>query len=131
MQNRCYKDQCSERVTYSCSCSTPEVYCCDRHLTEHTRTTGRHINEYLIIHLTQDQRTEQLPRLLEILRDLQRFEHEIVQNAEAIVNCFQKEALKALKYIQEFKTTVNNLITNEGVHKIDYEKIVHFTDYSL
>ena len=131
MQNHCYKDQCWERVTYACNCSVPAVYCCDRHFSEHTRTLGRHINEYLIINLTQDQRTEHLPRLLKLLRDFQRCEHDIVQNVEVIVNCIQNEGIKALKNIKELKKTVIDLIANEGVNKTNYETIAHFINYSI
>ena len=97
------------------------------HLAEHTRAPGSHINESLIITFTQNQRTEQLPRLLEKLRDLQRLEHDIVKHLEAIVNCIQIEASKALKTVQELQKIVIDLITKNEVQKIDYEAI----DYSI
>ena len=131
MEDYCCKDRCLERVTYACNCSVPAVYCCNEHLAEHARTPGSHMSEYIIITLTQDQRTEQLPRLLERLGDLQRLEHEIVKHAEAIVNCIQAEASKALKHIRGLKKTIIDLITDEGVNKRAYEAIDYFTKESL
>ena len=131
MENYCCKDRCLERVKYACNCSEPAVYCCDRHLAEHTRTPGRHLSEYLIITLTQEQRTKQLPRLLEIIRDLQKLEHNIVKHAKAIVNCIQTEASKALKNIKELEKIVIDLITDKEVNKINYEAIDYFTKDSL
>ena len=45
-----YDNRCTTRVTYSCSCTEPEGYFCEKHFNQHCQTkAGKHkVNLYYI-----------------------------------------------------------------------------------
>ena len=130
-ETRCCKAKCLERVTYACNCTVPAVYCCDRHLIEHSRTIGKHANEYLMIPLTEDQKSKLLPILLEMNICLQGYEHDILEHSREIIECISTETSKSLKNIQEYQNIIAELINADEISKISYGTISNLKDCSL
>ena len=123
----CSKNQCSARATYTCNCREPSVLFCVAHISDHLRSPGRHITDSLIILLTEDQKIELLPKLLQITEYLQKFQQSILGSTLALIESIQAELLITCRKIEELQQAVVNLIIDKGTDKDNYEIITNFT----
>ena len=87
------------------------------------RNPGNHVTECMIVELSHDQTRQMLPKLKDLLNLLERERNSVVDNAEVLIECINREAMKALIKINEFEKVVGDLISQRSVEKEFYEKI--------
>ena len=123
MKKCSFEDRCPHKVTCACKCTTPNLYFCDVHFAKHMRNPGNHVTECMIVELSHDQTRQMLPKLKDLLNLLERERNSVVDNAEVLIECINREAMKALIKINEFEKVVGDLISQRSVEKEFYEKI--------
>ena len=120
-----FKNVCHKAVVYSCNCTDPEGYFCEKHFTKHIKTTpGNHTAESMMVKLSQSKSNELMPKLKNMRKQLQGYRRSLFTSLKVSINRIQQEATKQLKKLKDLDKEIVKMLTSKSVNKDTYERIV-------
>ena len=120
---KCSEDGCMNRASFTCKCTSPDLYFCDSHFTKHAKTFGNHVAECLLVEFSPNQVKEMLPKLTNLITYFKLSRKKILNNSKILTECIETETRKALNHIQELEKASFDLISVGCTYKKNYEKI--------
>ena len=98
---------------------------CDKHLAKHSRTSGPHAAESLLIKLSPSQRNDMSLKITNLAKDIKTFEANILESARILIECISKEVENALKNTEELAIVHDAFLLDKKIDKETYERIVN------